>query len=140
MDPQDFLDTASSLVNSPREADLRTSVSRSYYAVILFFRNYFAKEVGFSPENPDFAIHKVIPEFFNISNSEEATKIGEKIKRLKAGRRDADYILSKVISGTKASDHLDLAKKLITCSITGDVEKAVLEHATKRARVRRLIQ
>jgi len=139
MDPQEFLKTANVLVNSLEESDLRTSVSRSYYAVILFYRNYFAEKVGFLPEKLGAAVHTFVPECFNECNPDEAKKIGEKISRLKQGRTNADYILSKTVSSTKAKDCLGLAKELIDCSISNQTKSAVLSQATARAKARKLI-
>ena len=139
MDPKDFLNTASSLAGSSRESDLRTSVSRSYYAVILFFRNFFANKLGFWPEKIASEVHKFVPECFNESGLEEAKKIGEKIKRCKTDRTTADYKLSKSISPNRAGDSLELAKELITKPLSANVEAAILEQARKRAEVRQWI-
>jgi uncharacterized protein (UPF0332 family) len=140
MYPQDFLNTANLLVNSSEQSDLRTSVSRSYYAVILFCRDYFAKNVGFLPEDLSSAVHKFVPQCFNESGSVEAQKIGKKIERLKQERTNADYhTLSKTVSGTKAGDCLQLARKLINCLISKGVEQEVLAQAKTRAKARQLI-
>jgi len=139
MDPQDFLNTADALVNSSEQSDLRTSVSRSYYAVILFYRDYFAGKLGFLPEKLRTAVHNFVPECFNACDPVEAKKIGEKINRLKQDRTNADYILSKTVSSAKAEDCLGLAKELIDCSIPSQIELAVLAQATTRAKAQRLI-
>jgi uncharacterized protein (UPF0332 family) len=139
VDPKEFLDTASSLVCSSTQPDLRTSVSRSYYAVILFFRDYLAQKVGFLPEKLESGVHKFVPECFSESGSDEAKTIGEKIKRACADRVNADYKLSKQLSKTKAGDCLDLASKLISTSLSFKAEKAVLKQATARAKARKLI-
>ena len=139
MNPQDFLDTANALAESSRQSDLRTSVSRSYYAVILFYRNYFASKIGFMPENLHSSVHTFVPECFSASELTESVKIGEKINRIKADRTKADYKLSKTISKTKAEDCLKIAKTLIEISMSDADEKAVLEQATKRAKARQLI-
>jgi uncharacterized protein (UPF0332 family) len=136
MEPQDFLNTANLLVNSSKESDLRTSVSRSYYAVILFYRNYFAKAVGFLPDKLDYAVHNFVPECFSASASIEAKKIGEKIVRIKADRTSADYKLSKTVSRNKAGDCLKSARKLINDLIPNGAKQEVLEQATKRAKAR----
>jgi len=139
MDPQDFLNTANVLVNSSEESDLRSSVSRSYYAVILFYRNYFAGKLNFLPEKLNPAVHKFVPECFNACDPVEVKKIGEKINRLKQDRTNADYILSKTVSSTKAKDCLRSAKELIDYSISNQTEIAVLAQATDRAKARKLI-
>ena len=139
MNPQDFLNTARSLVNSSAESDLRTSVSRSYYAVILFYRNYLAQKLGFSPEDLRTFVHTFVPECFTESGFAEGEKIGEKILRSKADRTRADYKLSETISKTKAEGCLNLATKLISNTLSSQVEQAVLEQATTRAKARRLI-
>lgn len=135
MDPLDFLNTASSLVKSSAESDLRTSVSRSYYAVILFYRDYLAKKLGFLPENLR-KIHQFIPECFGASGLKEAEKIELKINRAKAARHHADYKLSKKLSKTKAGDCLDLARELIAHPISIQV----IAEAKKRVRTLRLIK
>ncbi|MGD0784712.1 MAG: HEPN domain-containing protein [Sedimentisphaerales bacterium] len=139
MNPQDFLNTANVLVGSSNESDLRTSVSRSYYAVLLFYRSYLANKVGFMPEKLGAAVHKFVPECFNACGAVEVKKIGEKISRLKQDRTNADYILSKTVSSTKAKDCLESAKELISCSISNQNETEVLAQATTRAKARQLI-
>jgi len=139
VNPQDFLDTASALAVSSKQSDLRTSVSRSYYAVVLFYRNYFAKKLGFFPERLKYAVHKFVPECFSQSDSIICMKMGETINRIKADRTKADYILSKTISPTKAEDCLKLAQKLIANTLPDGDEEAVLEQARTRAKAQGLI-
>lgn len=139
MDPQDFLNTANLLVNSSKQSDLRSSVSRSYYAVILFYRDRFARAIGFLPEKLGPGVHRFVPECFKESDSVNAKKIGEKIERIKADRTNADYKLSKTVSGEKAGDCLKLARELLNYLISNGFEKGVLEQAKTRAKARQLI-
>ena len=140
MNPRDFLDTANALAGSSKQSDLRTSVSRSYYAVILFYRDYFARKLGFLAEELKGGVHQFVPECFNASQSTECMKIGEKIRRLYSHRTKADYRLSKTISKINAGDCLEFAKKLIDYHISDGDEEAVLEQARTRAKVRGLIR
>jgi len=138
MKPEEFLDTASSLVDSQSEADLRTSISRSYYAVILFYRNYIASKLNIPPKRID-SVHTFIPRCFEASPSPEAKKIGERIGRSKADRHIADYNLSRTVSKIKAEDSLRLARGLIETAISSTAEKSVLEQAVIRAKAERWI-
>jgi len=140
MDPKAFLDTARSLVSSSRESDLRTSISRSYYAVVLFYRNYFAEKLEIFPEKLNQCVHQFVPECFNGSSLTEAKKIGEKINRSKSDRTLADYHLSKSVSANRAADSLESAVELINNPISNQVEGAILEQARIRAKARQLIK
>lgn len=140
MDPKDFLYTAGLLSNSGKESDLRTSISRSYYAVLLFFRNYFANQLKFPPENLGSGVHKFVPECFSESESPNIKKMGAKINRMKGDRNKADYRLSEDISSQNAKDSLQSAKELISTTISNPIKKEILGQARARAKVRRLIR
>lgn len=139
MEPEEFLKTASLLVNSQSESDLRTSVSRSYYAVILFYRNYIASKLNIDPSRIE-AVHRFVPECFNGSKLPEAKVIGEKIKTCKSDRTTADYKLLNNFPKNKAEDNLRRAKSLIEVPISAKIQESLLEEARKRAIVNGWIQ
>ncbi len=74
----------------PREATLRTSVSRAYFAAHCKARNYL-RDVERADIPEDFEAHeRVIVEFEN-SEEQNRQRIGSYLRRLRTRRNRADY-------------------------------------------------
>jgi hypothetical protein len=113
MDPREFQVLASQLVSRNRPADIRTAISRAYYAVFnvgVEVLNEFGFTISEGPSG-----HGEVR--FRLSNSgdSEVVKIGSKLKDLHTGRLHADYRLArKDVENQKVAQALvQLAEKMI---------------------------
>jgi len=95
MKPKEFQEFAAGLVelNNPFPSQLRSAISRSYYAVYNLGIKLL-KEMGFTiTEKID--AHKLMRWHFNNSGNAELKEAAEKIKDLKRKRQHADYELDR---------------------------------------------
>ena len=92
MDPRNFMDVAHGLLGvASKEAHLRTSISRSYYAQFLSIRDRLII-TGFSlPKTNE---HRAIIDELNRRGQ---TKLGARLNNLRQQRRKADYEMDKKI-------------------------------------------
>ena len=91
MNPRDFLDTASRLSSSssPTAADLRTSVSRAYYAAFNVALE-FLRNAGVKP--PDgWEGHRLVSEALQYSDDHEIRAGAAELTDLRKARWKADY-------------------------------------------------
>lgn len=92
MDPKAFLDLAEDLKDSKNEASLRTSVSRSYYALFnlmaQFIEPNFPKALSHSAKD-----HTTIYESLYNCGNEDVEVVASDLHDLRAERNAADYNL-----------------------------------------------
>jgi uncharacterized protein (UPF0332 family) len=89
MEGKDFLEVANRLFKSAHEADRRTSVSRSYYAVFNHVKTAFESfNVTLSS---DASAHQKICHYLRNSGLDEAEDLAQVISDLRIKRGDADY-------------------------------------------------
>lgn len=92
MQPKPFLDLAQSLSRkSSNEAALRTSVSRSYYALFNLLKQ-FLKDNNFSLPKAA-AAHGIVYHALYHCDVDEAASIAKDLDELREDRNDADYDL-----------------------------------------------
>jgi len=110
MNPSDFLHvTAKSLKDDSKEANLRTSASRSYYAIYHIIKSELEKENISLGNN-----HGVFTNcFFYPGTSPEFREIAQNIGSLYEERRKADYELGIACRQSNAKTAYDLAVGII---------------------------
>lgn len=119
MNPQDFLQTAQKLSGSEHEADMRSAISRAYYAALHTAFNALPE-----PHMPDLKAHdkflhcKIIDAYDGWSRSIEPKRTDKRLIKemlivLKEMRRRADYELDTEIREDDVSDSLEQANKII---------------------------
>jgi len=123
-----FLDTADNLKNSSHEADFRTSISRSYYAIFNLVIEMLRKEKVGIGRRQTHNLHN----FFSNCKSVDVKAIGKNISTLQHERIIADYKLSEKIKKTHAGINYRLAcktKEDITSLFEGDDKEEIVEQA-----------
>jgi len=110
MDPRDFLSTAALLNNETDEHHLRTSISRSYYAVHLHIRDFITSIIKKKIKTD---VHKYILKCCYNCESKDIQAIGCKLSTLLTYRTDADYRMNLNITATKSQDVYDDATELL---------------------------
>lgn len=124
MEPKAFLDLAHNLSGqSEDEAALRTSVSRSYYALLNYISLFISNEGFFLPKDAD--KHKWIFQDLHNCNVQDIITIASALNDLREERNDADYELeitkfqepnNSVLLYLKAKKAYDDLKKMISNS------------------------
>lgn len=125
-----FLNTANNLKESSHEADARTSISRSYYAIFHLVIKMLRKEKVGIGKRPSHKLHNI----FHNSNNNAVRAIGRHISTLQHERIKADYKLSEKVKKTHARMNYRLAcktKEDITSLFEGDDKKDIVEQAQK---------
>ena len=124
MNPQDFLQTANKLSSSEYEADMRSAISRAYYAALHTAYNALPDD-----RKPDLKAHdssthnKVIGAYdgwYRKVLGEKRTDrrlIKELLISIKNHRKKADYELDTAIKNDDVRDSLHQAKTLIDMAI-----------------------
>ena len=91
MDPADFLKLARRLLDSTEQAELRTSVSRSYYAVFhVLLQALSSKGIRFKRTVED---HPLLAHYLAASGDARTQKLGVTLNSLRVERNAADYEL-----------------------------------------------
>lgn len=129
MYPSDFLNfTARSLKDDPQEANLRSSISRSYYSIYHQIKQALEKE-GVSLGDD----HKVLPLcFFNSGFTHDVVAIGSSIQTLHADRKKADYHLNKIVNKNHANSSFKMANKVVNNFFNlynGEFKTAIISNA-----------
>ena len=88
MDPRKFLTVADALKHSSQEAEIRTAVSRAYYALFNHIRGYLAAN---NIELQDYRVHIILRRSIKNSGVQGAKAVARKMEDLWDDRRDADY-------------------------------------------------
>ena len=92
MEPKAFLDLAQNLSKEEKdEASLRSSVSRSYYALFHIMRQFFERSGERIPKSPD--AHGRVCNYLSICNVSEVKKLATDLNDLKTDRNESDYDL-----------------------------------------------
>lgn len=125
MDGREFLPCAERLAASSSAADLRSAVSRAYYAAfhaaLAFFRSC---GIRFSKNSP--AAHEKIPDCLDNSNIPDAVAVGRMLRSLRGSRNIADYDLESLVFEKEANVDLriDAAKDIIKMIDDLDADRA----------------
>jgi len=100
MNPRDFRTLAFTLVGNNDEADLRSSISRAYYAAFHVASDFFTA-LGFRVPNAEQA-HAYL--WLRLSNCGDPHVVrgGRRLNRLRQQRNLADYDLRQPVSSTSA--------------------------------------
>ena len=119
MDPKDFLLTAHDLIASHRrEADLRSAVSRSYYAVYLLIACAVKSDIPLalrqqrSLGDKERVPHDRLAKILKECGHDRLEGIGTLLSNLKAGRVESDYHPDKVVDLRRAKKHLATAQRV----------------------------
>lgn len=89
MQPQKFLELSKKLVRKNGEEYVRTSISRSYYAVFNYLSEFFSKNNITSHKN---SAHKKMSSCFCNTKDQDLKDIGKLLDLMSTDRQDADYI------------------------------------------------
>lgn len=101
MDPADFLQIADHFHASNSEAERRTSISRSYYALyVLIFDTLSSVGVRFEGQNAD--NHRILVDYLARCLLPRFPTIGEDLKTLRNARTNADYKMAMVIDSRQS--------------------------------------
>ena len=123
MNPQDFLQTAQNLSGSQYEADMRSAISRAYYAALHTAFSALPEQRRPNLKARDKSSHsKVIDAYDGWSKAIEPKRtdkrlIKEMLVAIKGQRTRADYELDTVIKKDDVSDSLEQAKAVIAMAI-----------------------
>ena len=109
MQPLDFLQTAEYLWRTGAgEADWRSSISRSYYALYWMISDQMLKDIprillqSASLCRKDHIVHERLQLMLRGSGDDKIKSFGEHLNGLRLARIDADYQLCKLISKARA--------------------------------------
>ena len=113
MNPLDFLDTATRLMarDTATEADIRSAISRSYYAVYHHVLAWWENSNRF-PNYKDRGHAKIQMAFFN-AGMPEARDFSTILKALNKHRREADYELAISVDLEDGQSILNLARNTV---------------------------
>ncbi len=123
MEGRDFLEVAKNLKNSDKEAERRTSVSRSYYAIFNHVRSFLGLK-GIRVKGTADA-HKLMYYYLNNAGTTYA-ELASVLDSLRGKRNDADYDLGALGFDKKTCDlHCSLAENFITEFDASDKETLI---------------
>jgi uncharacterized protein (UPF0332 family) len=108
----EFLDTAKHLITRTTEGDWRSAVSRSYYAIFHFFREWLLGE-GINIGKGAQAHNSLYVGLWN-TGIPAISPVGNRIDNLRDARNDCDYELSARVTQIDASDLVNEAQSIIT--------------------------
>jgi len=113
MNPLDFLDTATRLIATanPTEADIRSAISRSYYAVYHYVLSWWKSNARF-PDFKDRGHAKIQIALLN-AGIPTVKDFSRDVKELNENRRKADYELGMRFELENGRTILDLAHRSI---------------------------
>lgn len=86
-----YYETGDYLVEIPNESNIRSGISRYYYAVFCSARNYLVETMDETEFIDGFRIHKRICDRLILSHDDTEVSIGERLIFLKELRNKADY-------------------------------------------------
>jgi len=129
INPTDFYKTAGLLANSNDECHIRTSISRSYYGLFLYIRDYLVSQGVKLPPHNEKSHHSFIRECIKKSRfykdkkeSGNTNKKGvdkiivgilKRFETLQSNRFRADYELTLLYRQKDSEDNLRLAKTAV---------------------------
>ena len=103
----EFLDSATRLSGGASQGDLRSAISRAYYAVFLRARENLALAGAITPTRGR-ADHRLVVETLRSGGRPE----GDELDKLRARRGRADYEIGVSISKGEANQAIALARHL----------------------------
>lgn len=139
MEPCDFHKTAELLKDCVEESHRRTSISRSYYGVFLYFREFFAKNGLTKQKKKKQDSHAFVCNCLQFCQVKGVPKVAVLLNNLRQWRQDADYDLDKTFSDVDANDCLDNARQTISnfkSSLTPIKTIDILKGATNHAKAK----
>ena len=90
MDPLDFLNVAANLCETGEEAERRTSVGRSYFALF----NHLRIKLDAITQIPATAeAHQAVVHYLTQANNRDLSSVGQSLRDLRSSRNVADYQL-----------------------------------------------
>ena len=110
MDPLDFLRPARDLSKSAQEAERRTSIGRSYFAVFNHVRIRL-EPLKPLPETSD--VHNIVVRYLTFANNKELQSVGQTLKDLRTSRNEADYNMKATIIQDQSRLALSKAERAI---------------------------
>ena len=90
-DFSNYYDTADYLTKLPNESNIRSGISRYYYAGFCSVRNYLVEIMDETEFIDGFKIHKRVCDRLIQSQDDTEASIGEKLNFLKELRNESDY-------------------------------------------------
>jgi len=123
MNPVDFLNVANRFHSSSDEAELRTSIGRSYYATYhVLVQSLSAQGIHFSRKGDD---HGRLIHYLAYSGDSRTRRIGGNLRALRSARGRADYNLTRTIDAYQsqlAYQTADRAISLFNSISPGDIQ------------------
>jgi uncharacterized protein (UPF0332 family) len=113
VEPTDFFKTAALLRNKKHQGHLRTSIGRSYYAALLYFRERLKSKGLEKTIQPNQNVHAFVIDCLQFSEVGEGRKAAIYLKNLQQVRENADYRLDMVFTPNDADDALKNARTVI---------------------------
>ena len=110
MDPLDFLAVANKLYSSSEEAERRTSVGRSYFAL---FNHVRRKIEPLRPVPTSDEAHRAVVYCLQHANDRDLSSIGQTLTNLRASRNGADYQLDDVVTDRDSGMAISIARKAV---------------------------
>ena len=127
LEPKDFFNTAEKLKDSNIESDLRTSMSRSYYAIFLYLRDFLAS-LGLKKKKDNQA-HFFVRACLSNSNVKKAQELSALLGDLCKKREKADYKLNECILTAEVDDaYKDAVEAIEDFKITEEDEKKLIKN------------
>lgn len=113
MNPTDFLKTAEHLKDQDGEHYVRSSISRSYYAIYLHVRHFISKTfLGGRKFKKD--PHQKLIDCLQFCDAPDIKSIGVMLSDLRQARTEADYEMTKAITAQKCQDIFEGATDLLS--------------------------
>lgn len=106
-DPHEFLQLAAQLSQATTQGELRSAVSRAYYATFLRAREVLAANNSISPTNTG-QDHGIVIQALRSRNRAE----GNQLDRLRVQRGRSDYNLNVSLSQAEAAQAIQVARSL----------------------------
>ncbi len=111
MDPVDFLDIAARFWPSASEAERRTAIGRSYYALYnLVLDSLSSHDIKFQRAGRD---HELLVYYLTTCPDPNAAKIGAALRDLRVQRNLADYDMSVGIAKSESELAYEKAKRAV---------------------------
>ncbi|MEC4986733.1 MAG: HEPN domain-containing protein [Oscillatoria sp. PMC 1068.18] len=98
--------------NPANEAEMRSAISRAYYAAMIQSRNFlFERDKLLIPTQNT---HQYVMNQYRNSSNKNRKKIGERLRRLRGYRNQADYDDTVKNLSNKTQEALTLARRIIS--------------------------
>lgn len=115
-DWSEYLNLARRLAGTPEnpanEAELRSAISRAYYAAFIQARNFLRDRDNL--KIPRKNTHEYVINLFRDNSDKVRKKIGERLRRLRDFRNEADYEDRAIKLAPNSKESLTLARRIIS--------------------------